>query len=90
MWETKVSNREKKKQQRRKDKGPEDSGSSGWVEAPRSHQEAPAGPVSASTKRNRNHGIHPPSLQLLDCKVARRTCLERFAVLLSDKKAQMI
>lgn len=74
-WETKVSNREKKKQQRRKDKGPEDSG---WVEAPRSHQEAPAGPVSAGTKRNRNHGIHPPNVQLLDW--------EHFAVLLSDKK----
>ncbi|XP_075873226.1 metadherin a isoform X2 [Nelusetta ayraudi] len=55
-WETKVSNREKKKQQRRKDKGPEDSG---WVEAPRSHQEAPAGPVSAGTKRNRNHESLP-------------------------------
>lgn len=89
-WETKVSNREKKKQQRRKDKGPEDSGSSGWVEAQRTTQEAPAGPVSASsTKRNRNRGIHFPSVQLVDCKIARQTRLEHFAVLLSGKNSQI-
>ncbi|XP_059205571.1 metadherin a isoform X2 [Centropristis striata] len=52
-WETKVSNREKR-QQRRKDKGPEDSGSPGGVEAPKSNVEAPV--ATAPTKKNRgNH-----------------------------------
>ncbi|KAK9526797.1 hypothetical protein VZT92_015478 [Zoarces viviparus] len=54
-WETKVSNREKK-QQRRKDRGPEDSGSPGGVEAPKSNAEAPATTAPANTKKNRgNH-----------------------------------
>ncbi|XP_008299232.1 metadherin a isoform X2 [Stegastes partitus] len=52
-WETKVSNREKR-QQRRKEKGSEDSGSPGGVEAPKAHMEAPA--ATAPTKKNRgNH-----------------------------------
>lgn len=57
-WETKVSNREKK-QQRRKDKGPEDSGSPGGVEAPKTNVDAPVATAPTNTKRNRgNHGIH--------------------------------
>lgn len=56
-WETKVSNREKK-QQRRKDKGPEDSGSSGGVEAPKSNVETPKATAPANTKKNR--GNHEP------------------------------
>lgn len=56
-WETKVSNREKK-QQRRKDKGPEDSGGPGGVEAPKTHVEAPVASVTTNTKKNRgNNGI---------------------------------
>uniref|UniRef100_UPI0037E7CF72 metadherin a n=1 Tax=Semicossyphus pulcher TaxID=241346 RepID=UPI0037E7CF72 len=52
-WETKVSNREKK-QQRRKDKGPEDSGSPGGVDAPKTNVEAPV--ATAPTKKSRgNH-----------------------------------
>lgn len=52
-WETKVSNREKR-QQRRKEKGSEDSGSPGGVEGLKTHVEAPA--VTAPTKKNRgNH-----------------------------------
>uniref|UniRef100_A0A1A8J5G8 Metadherin a n=1 Tax=Nothobranchius kuhntae TaxID=321403 RepID=A0A1A8J5G8_NOTKU len=52
-WETKVSNREKR-QQRRKEKGSEDSGSSGGAEAPKSRVEAPV--VTATAKKNRgNH-----------------------------------
>lgn len=54
-WETKVSNREKR-QQRRKDKSSEDSGSPGGVEAPKTHVEAPA--ASLSTRKNR--GNHEP------------------------------
>ncbi|XP_011607234.2 protein LYRIC-like isoform X1 [Takifugu rubripes] len=48
-WETKVSHREKK-QQRRKDKGPEDSGSPGGTAAPKPHV------VTALTKKNRGNG----------------------------------
>lgn len=59
-WETKVSNREKK-QQRRKEKGPEDSESPGRVGAPKTSTEAPAAP--ANTKKNRNHGIQHPDVQ---------------------------
>ncbi|XP_056877470.1 protein LYRIC-like isoform X3 [Takifugu flavidus] len=47
-WETKVSHREKK-QQRRKDKGPEDSGSPGGTAAPKPHV------VTALTKKNRGN-----------------------------------
>ncbi|XP_071378206.1 metadherin a isoform X1 [Centroberyx affinis] len=54
-WETKVSNREKR-QQRRKDKGPEDSGSPGGVDAPKSHLDAPVATAPANTRKNRgNH-----------------------------------
>ncbi|XP_068189832.1 metadherin a isoform X2 [Antennarius striatus] len=54
-WETKVSNREKK-QQRRKDKGSEDSGSPGGLEAPKTNGEAPVATAPTSSKRNRgNH-----------------------------------
>ncbi|XP_017279694.1 metadherin a isoform X2 [Kryptolebias marmoratus] len=50
VWETKVSNREKR-QQRRKEKGSEDSGSSGGAEAPKTNMKAPV-----ATKRNKgNH-----------------------------------
>ncbi|XP_030268046.1 metadherin a isoform X3 [Sparus aurata] len=58
-WETKVSNREKK-QQRRKDKGPEDSGGPGGVEAPKTHVEAPVASVTTNTKKNRgnNESLH--------------------------------
>jgi len=52
-WVTKVSNREKR-QQRRTDKGPEDSGSPGGVEAPKSNVEAAAN----TNKKRGNHGIH--------------------------------
>ncbi|XP_029369867.1 metadherin a isoform X2 [Echeneis naucrates] len=51
-WETKVSNREKR-QQRRKDKGPEDSGSSGGLEAPKTHLKAPVPTAPTNTKKNR-------------------------------------
>ncbi|XP_062291556.1 metadherin a isoform X3 [Scomber scombrus] len=54
-WETKVSNRERK-QQRRKDRGPEDSGSPGSVETPKTRGESPAATVPTNTKKNRgNH-----------------------------------
>ncbi|XP_041664691.1 metadherin a isoform X2 [Cheilinus undulatus] len=53
-WETKVSNREKK-QQRRKDKGPEDSGSPGGRDAPKSNVEAPVATVPANTKKNKGN-----------------------------------
>ncbi|XP_031152094.1 metadherin a [Sander lucioperca] len=59
-WETKVSNREKR-QQRRKDKGPEDSGGPGGVDASKSIVEAPVATVPTNTKKNRgNHeSLHP-------------------------------
>lgn len=53
-WETKVSNREKR-QQRRKDKGSEDSGSPGGVETPKTHVEPPVATVPAK-KNKGNHG----------------------------------
>lgn len=53
-WETKVSNREKR-QQRRKDKGPEDSGSPGGVETPKSNVEAPVATAPVNTKKNRGN-----------------------------------
>ncbi|XP_029920024.1 metadherin a [Myripristis murdjan] len=54
-WETKVSNREKR-QQRRKEKGSEDSGSPGGVDAPKTHVEAPVAPAPTNVKKNRgNH-----------------------------------
>ncbi|KAG7501294.1 LYRIC-like isoform X2 [Solea senegalensis] len=60
-WETKVSNREKK-QQRRKDKGPEDSGSSGGVEAPKDHvMAAAAATAPVNTKKNRGSQESLPS-----------------------------
>ncbi|XP_068431502.1 metadherin a isoform X3 [Clinocottus analis] len=58
-WVTKVSNREKK-QQRRKERGPEDSGSPGGVETPKSNVEAPLATAPANTKKNR--GNHESSL----------------------------
>ncbi|XP_037329854.2 metadherin a isoform X1 [Pungitius pungitius] len=58
-WETKVSNREKK-QQRRKDKGPEDSGSPGSVTAPKGNAETPVASAHVNTKKNRGN---PESLQ---------------------------
>ncbi|KAM6958750.1 metadherin a [Aplochiton taeniatus] len=51
-WETKVSNREKK-QQRRKDKGPEGSGSPGGMETPISRVELPAVPAPVNPKKTR-------------------------------------
>ncbi|XP_018553528.1 metadherin a isoform X3 [Lates calcarifer] len=59
-WETKVSNREKR-QQRRKDKGPEDSGSSGGVEAPKTHVMAPIATANTNTKKNRGNHESLPS-----------------------------
>lgn len=56
-WETKVSNREKR-QQRRKDKGSEDSGSPGSVEASKPHAEKPAVPVTNKKKRGNNENQH--------------------------------
>lgn len=49
-WETKVSNREKK-QQRRKDKGTEDSGSPAGVGSPKASVEVPV--TKAPTKKNK-------------------------------------
>ncbi|XP_068603333.1 metadherin a [Brachionichthys hirsutus] len=51
-WETKVSNREKKQQRR---KGPEESGSPGGSEAPKSSAEAPVAKAPTGTKRNRGN-----------------------------------
>ncbi len=74
-WETKVSNREKK-QQRRKDKGPEDSGGPGGVEAPKTNVEAPVATAPANTKKNRgNHGGY-----LQNCR------MWGFAVVLKSKE----
>ncbi|XP_029022501.1 metadherin a isoform X2 [Betta splendens] len=56
-WETKVSNREKR-QQRRKDRGPEDSGSPGGVEASKTQVTSPAASAPPNPKRNR--GNHEP------------------------------
>ncbi|XP_074543049.1 metadherin a [Halichoeres trimaculatus] len=53
-WETKVSNREKK-QQRRKDKGPEDSGSPGGVDTPKTSVEAPVATAPTNTKKSRGN-----------------------------------
>ncbi|XP_020490367.1 metadherin a isoform X2 [Labrus bergylta] len=53
-WETKVSNREKK-QQRRKDKGPEDSGSPGGVDALKTNVEAPVATAPTNTKKSKGH-----------------------------------
>ncbi|KAF7668379.1 hypothetical protein LDENG_00017780 [Lucifuga dentata] len=54
-WETKVSNREKR-QQRRKDKGPEESGTTGGMEAPKSNVQVPVFPAPTNVKKNRgNH-----------------------------------
>lgn len=59
-WETKVSNREKR-QQRRKEKGPEDSGGPGFVEVPKTHVEAPVVTAPINTKKNRgNHESQYP------------------------------
>ncbi|XP_034560577.1 metadherin a isoform X2 [Notolabrus celidotus] len=51
-WETKVSNREKKLQ-RRKDKGPEDSGSPGGVDTPKTNVETPVATAPTNSKKNR-------------------------------------
>uniref|UniRef100_A0A7N8XA14 Metadherin a n=1 Tax=Mastacembelus armatus TaxID=205130 RepID=A0A7N8XA14_9TELE len=57
-WETKVSN-QRKRQQRRKDKGPDDSGSPGGVEAPKSPVATPVATAPTNTKKNRGtHGIY--------------------------------
>uniref|UniRef100_A0A096LTN4 Metadherin a n=1 Tax=Poecilia formosa TaxID=48698 RepID=A0A096LTN4_POEFO len=52
-WETKVSNREKR-QQRRKDKGSEDSGSPGGDKASKAHVETPAAAATSKKKRGNN------------------------------------
>lgn len=52
-WETKVSNREKR-QQRKKERGPDDSGSPGG-EAPKTHLEGPG--VKTSKKNKGNRGV---------------------------------
>uniref|UniRef100_A0A3B5MTM0 Metadherin a n=1 Tax=Xiphophorus couchianus TaxID=32473 RepID=A0A3B5MTM0_9TELE len=52
-WETKVSNREKR-QQRRKDKGSEDSGSPGGDKASKAHVETPAASATYKKKRGNN------------------------------------
>ncbi|KAM9384653.1 metadherin a [Pholidichthys leucotaenia] len=63
-WETKVSNREKR-QQRRKEKGPEDSGGPGGVDTPKAHVEAPA--ATAPTKKNRgNDSLHSRTAAKVD------------------------
>lgn len=51
-WETKVSNREKR-QQRKKERGPDDSGSPGG-EAPKTHLEGPGVKTSKKNKGNRD------------------------------------
>ncbi|XP_029976273.1 metadherin a [Salarias fasciatus] len=56
-WETKVSNREKR-QQRRKDKSSEDSGSPGGVEAPKTHVEAPAAALPTRRNRGNHESLH--------------------------------
>ncbi|KAM8841332.1 metadherin a isoform 2-T3 [Spinachia spinachia] len=53
-WETKVSNREKK-QQRRKDRGPEDSGSPGGAQVPTGNVETPVAAAHVNTRKNRGH-----------------------------------
>ena len=69
-WETKVSNREKK-QQRRKDKGPDDSGSPGGVETPSYHTNPPTVTVPLHTNRKNKGKISvrlvPRSVFLLPC-----------------------
>ncbi|XP_041867330.1 metadherin a isoform X2 [Melanotaenia boesemani] len=56
-WETKVSNREKR-QLRKKEKGPEDSGGPGAVEAPKTHLEAPVATVSSKKNRGNHDSQH--------------------------------
>ncbi|KAM3596767.1 uncharacterized protein V6R79_020353 [Siganus canaliculatus] len=57
-WETKVSHREKK-QQRRKEKGSEDSGSPGGVEVSKTRVEATATTAPTSAKKSKgNHDAH--------------------------------
>ncbi|XP_054910023.1 metadherin a isoform X2 [Poeciliopsis prolifica] len=56
-WETKVSNREKR-QQRKKDKGSEDSGSPGGNKASKAHVETPAAPATNKKKRGNNENQH--------------------------------
>ncbi|PWA15149.1 hypothetical protein CCH79_00008765, partial [Gambusia affinis] len=56
-WETKVSNREKR-QQRRKDKGSEDSGSPGGDKASKAHVETPAASATYKKKRANNENQH--------------------------------
>ncbi|MEQ2208371.1 hypothetical protein XENOCAPTIV_026908 [Xenoophorus captivus] len=55
VWETKVSNREKR-QQRRKDKGSDDSASPNGVKASKPHVETPA--ALANKKKQGNNGNH--------------------------------
>ncbi|XP_038142974.1 metadherin a isoform X2 [Cyprinodon tularosa] len=57
VWETKVSNREKR-QQRRKDKGSEGSGSPGSVEASKPHVETPTAPITNKKKSGNNENQH--------------------------------
>ncbi|XP_072225973.1 metadherin a isoform X5 [Leuresthes tenuis] len=56
-WETKVSNREKR-QQRRKEKGPEDSGGTGGADAPKTHVEAPVARVPSKKNRGNHEAQH--------------------------------
>ncbi|KAM4539383.1 metadherin a isoform 5-T5 [Odontesthes bonariensis] len=56
-WETKVSNREKK-QQRRKEKGPGDSGGTGGVDTPKTHVEAPVARVPSKKNRGNHEAQH--------------------------------
>ncbi|XP_028317410.1 metadherin a isoform X4 [Gouania willdenowi] len=58
MWETKVSNREKK-QLRRKDKGSDDLGSPGSVEAPKQHMEAQTATAHSKKNRGNHESQHP-------------------------------
>ncbi|KAK5610607.1 hypothetical protein CRENBAI_002583 [Crenichthys baileyi] len=57
VWETKVSNREKR-QQRRKDKGSDDSASPKGVKASKPHVETPAALVANKKKRGNNENQH--------------------------------
>lgn len=79
-WETKVSHREKK-QQRRKDKGPEDSGSPGGTAAPKPYV------VTALTKKNRgNSGYWPWFMGVKSVCFLIKTVLWHILLLNSDAR----